>query len=166
MYSECKVPRLKDLTDPEAKSFEEIAKSGTPFYTNPDKFHLGNELACLQRGITSEGGIYTNVSAYRPAAYQDHLREVWDAWKELNKLENRIPACDTRRQEVAREFNSIHDLVYEPAKNSEHSSGYGFDLRVNMPADPVFDKEILAWACGLRQFNPGGDPNHFGLDNK
>ena len=54
----CPVPALNDITDPETLTrFEAVARAGgTPFYTDPDKFHVGNELACVQQGAVSEGG--------------------------------------------------------------------------------------------------------------
>ena len=164
----CPVPALNDITDPETLTrFEAVARAGgTPFYTDPDKFHVGNELACVQQGAVSEGGTYKNESAYRPTPYQDHLREVWDKWGQLNELENLYnPACDARRQEVGREIKcppeGYHCLIHPPAENSNHSDGDAFDLKVYLPPNPVFDREIQAWACGVRQFNPGGDPNHY-----
>ena len=93
---------------------------------------------------------------------------MWDKWGLLNSPEMKNnPACDARRQEVGREIGcnrnqgDYHCLKFRPEEASDHPSGNAFDLKVYLPANPVFDKEIQAWACGVRQFDPVGDPNHF-----
>jgi len=61
-------------------------------------------------------------SAYRPVAYQDHLREVWSKWND--KLKNNTnPACAALKAKVKKEFDD-HKLdasTLKPSRTSCHS---------------------------------------------
>lgn len=150
----CQVPPLTPLADfgPEAVEFE----NRTAPYTAPDRFHLGTEMACLQRQVAAGGGSSALLSGYRPTGYQQHLREVWDTWREIrNKTE---PECQVLRREVRAESNR-HSLAFQPAVGSLHETGSAFDLSISGLSAAAIDS--AAAGCGLRRFSPLRDPNHF-----
>ena len=150
----CQVPPLTPVANfgPEAVEFE----ARTTPYTAPDRFQLGGELACLQNQVSVAGGSYALLSAYRPTAYQQHLREVWDTWLEIENETER--ECRVLRRQVQREMGR-HNLAYQPAVGSLHESGLAFDLTIG--GLPDIDVDIAASTCGLYRFNPLGDPAHF-----
>lgn len=114
-------------------------------------------LSCLQGAAGAAGGAVTVTSAYRPPAYQAHLREVWDRWNDLRN--RRDPECTTLRTEVQQEFQR-HGLLLSqrPAAASAHTRGEAFDANWNLPAG--VDIDTLAFNCGLhRPF--ATDPVHF-----
>jgi D-alanyl-D-alanine dipeptidase len=125
-------------------------------------------LTRFEQVITSAGATLTVTSAYRPAAYQQHLQAVWDKWmRELRK--NVDPACGQLRVEVGEEF--IHHSLLEtqrPATSSDHTLGLAFDAIVVLPyLKPSrrrrFSLDRLARLCRLRRPNLRHDPVHFRL---
>ena len=68
-------------------------------------------------------------SAYRPVAYQDHLREVWSKW--TNELQDETrPACAALKAQVKKEFDD-HGLgasTLPPARTSCHTRGGCVDV--------------------------------------
>ncbi|MGV8935246.1 MAG: hypothetical protein ACOH1I_11505 [Gallionellaceae bacterium] len=83
------------------------------------------------------------TALFRNAAYQAHLREIWDKMKKLNKDENRNnTACQARRNEIIAEKGcsasegcdkkqctvGSHCIVYQPATSSNHTKGTAFDV--------------------------------------
>jgi RHS repeat-associated protein len=72
--------------DPEddCDGLEEI-KSYSPDPYPVDELNLSegmkSALSCLRRAIAEVDGTLTVTSAYRPADYQTHLREVWDKYQ-------------------------------------------------------------------------------------
>src|SRR5581483_721754 len=85
----CAVAPLTEVTDPQALSFEQ----GNTLDTDNLTSAMQTALSCLLREASRSGGSLTVNSAFRPAAYQQHLREVWDRWNELRN--SRDPACAT-----------------------------------------------------------------------
>jgi hypothetical protein len=97
------------------------------------------------------------TSAFRPQAYQNHLREIWDKRQLL--LTITTPECREIRDEVTTEF-ALHSLVARPANVSNHSNGNAFDARVrDLPAGQNID--TLAGQCNLTRPEPDADPVHF-----
>ncbi|WP_339132713.1 MAG: hypothetical protein WGN25_10890 [Candidatus Electrothrix sp. GW3-4] len=150
--STCQVSPLTPLTDPVALDFE----AGNFINTDPQYFNLTTELSCLRNAVTAQGGSHNLRSAYRPAPYQRHLREVWDGWQQIRNRDE--PECADLKSEYRDEFNQ-HGIIYRPAATSNHSNGNAFDLAI----DGLSASEIDAAAnsCGLYRFDPVGDRTHF-----
>lgn len=149
----CQVPPLTPLTDPAALAFE----AGNTIDTAGLTPAMQTALSCLQQATTAAGGTLTVTSAYRPSAYQDHLREVWDRWNDLRN--RREPECENLRNDVQGEFQR-HGLLLtqRPAASSAHSTGDAFDANWT---PRTLDIDTLATNCGLRRPFAVTDPVHF-----
>ncbi len=149
----CQIPPLTEITDTAALNFE----AGNTVNTSGLNATMTAGLSCLQGAASAAGGSVTVNSAYRPPAYQAHLREVWDRWNDLRN--RRDPECANLRTEVQAEFQR-HGLLLtqRPAAASAHTRGEAFDINWNLPAGVSID--TLATNCGLqRPF--ATDPVHF-----
>jgi hypothetical protein len=86
---------------------------------------------CLAQKLGVLGIPYAGpTSTIRTAAYQTHLKEVWDKYWEHQWLITdpvRYQACTARRTIVEAEM-SKHGIDYEPAATTEHTSGNAFDI--------------------------------------
>lgn len=90
-------------------------------------------LACLKR---KTAGVFVS-SGTRTVAYQAHLKEIWDTLIKLDALEDpvEIKVCKPLRDKVLAEIggcsnNSGHCLKFQPAKDSKHTIGKAFDVRM------------------------------------
>lgn len=149
----CQVPPLTPITDAAAQNFE----NGATVDTAGLNAGMQAALNCLQGAAAAAGGVLTVTSAYRPPAYQAHLREVWDRWNDLRN--RRDPECADLRTQVQQEFQR-HGLLLtqRPAAASAHTRGEAFDANWNLPRGGNID--TLAANCGLqRPF--ATDPVHF-----
>jgi hypothetical protein len=165
--SRCKVAQLTEIEDPEALAFEKNAEAGL---TDIDGLmpETAQALDTFKDLVTSLGGTFELKSAYRPAAYQAHLHEVWVKWvKELRN--NRTTGCRALREEVQAEFQ-MHQLLLrqQPVPLSDHALGLAFDAAVAMPrAARLNGKRVtvdkLAALAGIRRPNTRRDPVHFKL---
>lgn len=72
-------------------------------------------------------------SAYRPSAYQAHIREVYDKWQLL--VNNTDPGCADIKSSVRAEFNKHGPFAHQPALTSRHSSGRAIDISLSSYAD-------------------------------
>lgn len=104
-------------------------------------------------------------SAYRPAAYQKHLQNVWHKW--MDELKNNSePACQILRVEVQEEFLR-HRLIetQHPVAVSDHTRGLAFDATVQLPAAKKAGRRLsldgLARMAGLLRPAIASDPVHF-----
>jgi len=151
----CFVPPLNDLTDPDALSFENGDTVNTAKLTSP----MQTALSCLKTQAALLSGSITVTSAYRPPAYQVHLREVWDRWNSLRNL--RDPDCEGLRAQVQQEFIKHQlKLTQRPATESgAHTRGEAFDANWNLPASANID--TLATGCLLKRPLKTTDPVHF-----
>ena len=122
--------------------------------------------------VASVGGKMVLKSAYRPAAYQKHLQNVWYKWMGELK-DNRDPACQTLRSDVEEEFTR-HRLIetQHPVAASDHTRGLAFDATVNLPPQAKGRRKVtldgLARLAGLLRPAIVADPVHFkflGLPN-
>lgn len=154
----CDVPPLSPITDPAALAFE----NGNTIDTTNLTPATSTGLDCMRQRVSQLGGTFSLNSAYRPVAYQEHLREVWDTWMAIrNKSE---PECEELRAEVQREFQRHSLLVTQrPAAgnpNAPHSRGLAFDASIrNLPAGNTVD--TVASACNMYRPWPGNDPVHY-----
>jgi len=167
MLAGCKVAPVTEIRDPEVEAFEknaEIAPADVEELT-PE---AAQALDALKEMVISLGGTFDLKSAYRPAAYQAHLREVWVKWvKELRN--NRSSGCRALREEVGAEFKRHQLLVrQQPVPASDHALGLAFDAAVAMPRGARLNgKRVtvdkLAALVGAKRPSSRRDPVHFKL---
>ena len=151
----CAVPPLTEITDSDAQAFED----GQTVNTEPLAPALSQGLACLETAVLAAGGTFEVTSAFRPPAYQEHLREVWDKWQLLRN--RREPECAELREAVRQEFVN-HELLLSQrpaAGNGAHTQGNAFDAAFTLPAGRSID--TLATGCNLRRPWPQRDRVHF-----
>ncbi len=130
-------------------------------------------LGKFQDKVASVGGKMVLKSAFRPAAYQKHLQNVWYKWMSELK-ENHDPACQILRGDVEEEFTR-HRLIetQHPVAVSDHTRGLAFDATVDLPPKTKKGRrkvtlDGLARLAGLLRPAILADPVHFkflGLPN-
>src|SRR3989344_1111423 len=157
----CSVPQLTPipLLDADSQSFE----AGNTIRTDRLLMTTRLGMECMQVLTSALGGNSILKSAWRPLAYQAHLREVWDTWDNL--LKNKEPACQTLKSQVEAEMQKKHDLAptMQPGKAgpySPHYTGEAVDLSIqNLPSGWTADS--MGAACGMYRPWPQLDPAHF-----
>ena len=123
---------------------------------------------CFKRAVEDAKGKFILNSGYRPAAYQDHLREIWDKRKELQRVRGtqRRQACASLKQQVEAEF-AYHTLLptQRPAVGGKHPQGLAMDVNVKPAVTGLSTAKMveLADGCGLYRPYPTNDPVHFEL---
>lgn len=154
----CDVAPLTPVTDPAAVAFENGASVDTGNLTA----EANAGLDCMRQSVAGLGGNFTLSSAYRPVSYQEHLREVWDAWTAIrNKRESE---CAELKSAIRAEFTR-HGLLLtqRPAAgnpNAPHARGVAFDASIrNLPTGNTVD--TVAAACDMYRPWPGNDPVHY-----
>jgi hypothetical protein len=171
-FSSCEVQPLSEIQDEQALSFENSA--GTFAVVDVDGLTAQAQvaLAQFQRLVSSAGGTVSITSAYRPAAYQEHLQSVWDKWM-VELRDNTDARCQELRAEVGGEFRK-HALLesQRPATTSDHTRGLSFDANVHLPViklkkgkRKIAGVDFLALQAGLRRPHIAQDPVHFRLVN-
>jgi hypothetical protein len=161
--STCKVAPLPPITDPEALEFEASAAPHTDGLVPA----MTRALAKFQQLVARVGGTFTLKSAYRPAAYQSHLQQVWFTWMELRT--NRDPGCQALRADVQAEFTGHHLIESQkPVTSSDHTRGLAFDATVLvLPTGQRTKRPInldrLAVLAGLIRPDVARDPVHYKL---
>lgn len=163
----CKVEPLSEVSDPEALALENNVET-SPVDVDGLTPDAAESLDALREFVTLMGGTFDLKSAYRPTAYQAHLREVWVKWmKQLRG--NRSAGCRFMREEVGAEFARHRLLVrQQPVPDSDHSLGLAFDAAIAMPrAARLNGKRVtvdkLAALAGFKRPNVRRDPVHFKL---
>jgi hypothetical protein len=120
----------------------------------------------METAVKNAGGNTSNFvsSAWRPSAYQAHLREVYNKWMEL-KSKN-IAGCSALKDEVEKEVDKheLRGLKTQPASpTGKHTTGDAFDLHVGGIGLPLSRLDELAKGCGLFRPLKAKDPFHFQL---
>ena len=156
------------LEDPEALAFEQNVGSTGVVRTDGLTPATAQALEHFHRLVAAVGGSVVLTSAYRPAAYQEHLQNVWDKWM-LELRENREEDCQQLRAEVEQEFNA-HQLLesQRPATSSDHTRGISFDAAVFLPSRARLKRrrvslDGLARMAGISRPALRSDPVHFRL---
>ena len=170
-FAACEVDPLADIEDEQALSFEESSGTFAVVDVNGLTAQSQMALARFQRLVSSAGGTVSITSAYRPAAYQQHLQSVWDKWM-VELRGNTDPDCQGLRAEVGAEFRK-HTLLesQRPATTSDHTRGLSFDANVHLPLIRTkkgkrrIRIDTLAIRAGLRRPHIAQDPVHFRLVN-
>ena len=160
----CSVEPLPEIVDAEAIQFEKDSGPDTAGLLPA----MAKALERFHKLVTSAGGTFELKSAYRPAAYQEHLQQVWFKWmRELRR--NREPGCQALRAQVSEEFTR-HNLMESqtPVTSSDHTRGAAFDAIVLMPSLTArrrrrISLDRLALQAGLRRPDIRHDPVHFKL---
>jgi hypothetical protein len=177
---ECPIKPLSDdyKKDACAASLEEgrgtDVRGACPTLTDDTK----NQERCLAKKITQLGIPYSGPTAtFRPVVYQNHLREVWQKWLELGKIEDPevLKTCSSVIAQVKAEKDDTHGLDYPPAPDSNHTNRTAFDIsrttikelmnRVSTEWDDVQTYVDAPPACHLRWGGRFGRPDrvHFEL---
>ncbi len=167
MLAGCKVAPLSEIEDQEAMAFEKNADTA-PVDVEGLMPQAAQALDTLEEMVTSLGGTFELKSAYRPAAYQAHLHDVWVKWvKQLRN--NRSSGCRALREEVGAEFTRHQLLVkQQPVPASDHALGLAFDAAIAIPrAARLNGKRVtvdkLAALAGIKRPDIRRDPVHFKL---
>lgn len=125
----CPVAPIAAITDPDALAME----GGTRVIWNHTAASLQTCANSLVGLIQGAGGTANITSAYRPQAYQDHLREVWDNARTL--ASHPETACDTVRAAVNAEMaNHALNVTRPVAQISNHRAGNAADISWSLPA--------------------------------
>ena len=162
----CPVEPLAKIEDSEALAFEN--RTAALGAVDIDGLTPSTQvaLANFQRMVTSVGGAISVTSAYRPAAYQEHLRTVWEKWM-IDLRYNSDPLCQDLRAQVGEEFR--HHALLEsqrPVVFSDHTRGLSFDAAVRLPRLKKSRRvsiDLLARRAGIRRPDIARDPVHFKL---
>ena len=160
----CSVAPLDPIEDPEAAQLE--ASGANVVDVNDMVPAAALALGRFEDRVASVGGKMVLKSAYRPAAYQKHLQNVWYKW--MTELKNNhVPACQGLRSEVEQEFTR-HRLIetQHPVAVSDHTRGLAFDATVDLPANAKVGRrkvtlDALAKLAGLLRPAIVADPVHF-----
>lgn len=158
--STCDIPPLTPITDPAALEFENGNRINTQNLTQAAQ----TGLTCMQNRVAAlEGeGVMSLSSAYRPVAYQDHLRQVWDTWDAVRNRQE--TECQAVRDEAQAEFQD-HELLLtqRPAAgnpNAPHSQGIAIDATLSgLPAGETED--TVATFCSMHRPWPNNDRVHY-----
>ena len=157
----CSIQPLTAIEDPDALLMEADARLNLDGLTP----RTSQALSRLETIVTARGGHFTLTSAYRPASYQAHLRDVWIKW--VYEVRDNIEAgCGDLRAQVSEEFTR-HSLLTSqyPVTVSDHTLGIGFDAAVAFPSR--FKRRIsldrLARLAGVQRPDVRRDPVHFRL---
>jgi hypothetical protein len=160
----CSVAPLDPIDDTSAKELE--ASTGSSVVDVADMVPAAaHALDLFESKVASVGGTMILKSAYRPAAYQKHLQNVWYKW--MGELKNNTdPGCEVLRSEVQEEFER-HRLIetQHPVAVSDHTRGLAFDATVELPAAKKTRGRLtldgLARMAGLLRPAIAADPVHF-----
>ncbi len=140
---------------------------GSPLNLQGLTARTSKALSRFENLVEARGGSFTLTSAYRPATYQAHLRDVWHKWVDELR-DNHDPACVDLKAQVGNEF-SRHGLLatQHPVEISDHTLGIGFDAAVVLPAAKRKRARVsldrLARLAGVLRPAIRRDPVHFRL---
>lgn len=162
----CPVAPLDPITDAAALELE----AGTDAKGAVDVSDMvpaaARALDRLESKVAAVGGSMVLKSAYRPAAYQKHLQDVWYKW--MHELRNNHDAaCQPLRFEVQEEFARHHLIeTQHPVAVSDHTRGLAFDATVSLPSKGRVSRrrltlDGLARLTGLLRPAIVADPVHF-----
>jgi D-alanyl-D-alanine dipeptidase len=160
----CAVAPLDAIEDADALKLE--ASTSSSIDIDNMKRAAAAALDRFQTNVAAAGGTIILKSAYRPAAYQKHLQNVWYKW--MDELRNNdAPECETLRAQVEDEFNRHHLIeTQHPVSVSDHTRGLAFDATVDLPSHARLGRrrvtvDTLARLSGLLRPAITADPVHF-----
>jgi hypothetical protein len=180
----CRVAGLTPITDAMAQAFE--AANGNIVDTEHLDAELQAAVATFRQSVLAQvGRTFTITSGFRPTAYQAHLHELRERFRELDAIDgisatitNRRPqllvddgvAAATACQDLVDQVNAeirrhllVPDVVgapkVAPAGKSRHEIGQGVDIAIAGATNAVIDQ--LAAQAGLHRPYGAGDRVHF-----
>lgn len=162
----CSVAPLDPISDPAAEQLELSSGSDGVVDIADMQPAAARALDRFQTKVTTAGGTIILKSAFRPAAYQRHLQDVWYKW--MGELRNnQDPACQELKAQVQEEFTR-HRLIetQHPVAVSDHTRGLAFDATVLLPPNAKIGRrrmtlDGLARLAGLIRPAIVADPVHF-----
>ena len=167
VLSNCDVDPLPEIRTAEALDFEAKVGSSEVVDLQGLTSATAEALERFQRAVNAVGGKMVLTSAYRPAAYQEHLKDVWHKWMELRR--NNDEGCRALKASVEAEFTR-HELLLSqhPVPVSDHTMGIGFDAWVAVPQRARLNRrrvslDSLARLSGILRPSARRDPVHFRL---
>ena len=151
----CPIDPLKPITDPEAIRME----NGENVILDKLSTETQTALSCLKGEVAKARGSVSVTSAYRPQAYQDHLYEIFQKRKKVQKIAKKFQQCDALATNLDNE-NDKHRLKGKVGKNSKHGKGDAFDANWVGISDDQLD--TAAKKCSLYRPFPdqSDDPVH------
>lgn len=162
----CPVAPLDPITDPAAEQFEATVDSGDTVDVAGMLPAAAKALTRFSARVAALGGTMVLKSAYRPAAYQQHLQNVWYKW--IGELRyNQNPGCEPLRAAVQEEFLRHHLIeTQHPVAISDHTRGLAFDATIALPVRAVKGRrrislDSLARLAGLLRPAILSDPVHY-----
>lgn len=162
----CSVAPLDPITDPAALQLEAATDASGTVDISDMVPAAALALDRFESKVAAVGGTIVLKSAYRPAAYQKHLQDVWYKWMDELRI-NQDPACQPLRSEVQEEFTR-HRLIetQHPVAVSDHTRGLAFDATVSLPTNARIARrrltlDGLARLAGLLRPAIAADPVHF-----
>ena len=139
----CPVAALTPITDPVALLHENGQYAGRPDLDNVNA-NVSAGASCIVQKAAALRANAVITSGFRPAAYQSHLREVWDKWQLLKN--NSSPQCATIKAEVGSHWVR-HAIVRQPGTVSNHTSGNAVDIA----GVPSVDADSIAKGCNMKR---------------
>jgi hypothetical protein len=131
----CKVGVFPEIPagDKEAQDFE----NGDHLNTDNLRPDTLAGYQCMQRELPAAGLPFLPTSAWRPPAYQWHLRQLYDLWNGTpghpGLINNSNPACRALKTRVKADLDR-HDLVHKPASAcGPHPNGWAVDYSSGVP---------------------------------
>jgi D-alanyl-D-alanine dipeptidase len=167
VLSNCNVEPLPEIRTAEALDFESKVGSSEVVDLQGLTSATAEALERFQRAVNAVGGKMVLTSAYRPAAYQEHLQAVWHKWMELRR--NNDEGCQALKASVEEEFTRHQLLLSQhPVPVSDHTLGIGFDAWVAVPQRARLNRrrvslDSLARLSGILRPSVRRDPVHFRL---
>jgi hypothetical protein len=174
--STCKITtKIAEVTDPVALLYEDGTYNSTD---RPDLEHLTpatqTGLACIQQKVAALNCYKTPkaTSGYRPAAYQTHIREVYDKWQ-LIKDDNSSECADVKAS-IKAAYDDHKYFARQPGATSNHSqldalgnpAGNAVDIS-DVPDNALNSADAIACQCNMyrpliNMPNPkDNDPVHY-----
>jgi len=168
----CWIAPISAVDDPEALAMESHSDGMSNLNLGGLTPRTSKALSRFESVVESRGGSFVLTSAYRPATYQSHLRDVWYKWVYELK-DNNDPSCADLKASVGNEFTH-HSLLLtqHPVTVSDHTLGIGFDAAITLPnialtkrarRVPRVSLDRLARLSGVIRPDVRRDPVHFRL---
>jgi hypothetical protein len=167
----CWISGLQPIEDQQALAMEDSTEGLSNLNLDGLTPRTSKALARFENLVQARGGNFVLTSAYRPATYQAHLRDVWYKWVYELK-DNNDPACGDLKAQVGEEFTR-HGLLLSqhPVPVSDHTLGIGFDAAVTLPTVAIGKRrrrvkvsvDRIARLSGVVRPDVRRDPVHFRL---
>ncbi len=151
----CAIPPLTPITDPGALQMEAM-NGNAVIWTGSDP----RLQPCANKFISLVGGAVT--SAYRPQAYQDHLKQVHTRWCSQGLSSNTDQACSALKAQVQSQMSTHALSCSRPvATVSNHTAGRAIDVSSSVAHGT--QSVVAAANASCLSWYGSGDPVHYTL---